>query len=262
MTDRSIEHEIEVPGTPEEVWDAIATGQGITAWWIPAKVEEHAGGKLELDFGPGFGTAIGQVTAWQPPHRFAYTAPGGSGSSSAYEWLVEAHAGGTCLVRLVNSGFLTEEDWKAEYEATYEGWKLFFFNLRLYVTHFAHQRCTSMLVHGMSNQPRPEAWQKLSSSLGLPLAPALGERVTVAAAGVPSLDGRVERFQSDLVTLLVDSPAPGIAFIGTEVFGDTVMLLVYLYLYGDSAPAAIERDEPAWRAWMERTFAPLSDVTA
>jgi uncharacterized protein YndB with AHSA1/START domain len=32
-SDRTIEHEIEVPGTPEQVWQAIATGQeGPSPW--------------------------------------------------------------------------------------------------------------------------------------------------------------------------------------------------------------------------------------
>jgi hypothetical protein len=52
-SDRTIEHEIVVPGTPEQVWNAIATGHGITAWFVPTKVEEHVGGAVELDFGPG-----------------------------------------------------------------------------------------------------------------------------------------------------------------------------------------------------------------
>ncbi len=50
-SDRTVEHEIEVSGTPEQVWQAIATGQGITGWFVPTKVEERAGGAFELDFG-------------------------------------------------------------------------------------------------------------------------------------------------------------------------------------------------------------------
>ena len=51
---RSIQVEVEVPGTPEDVWQAIATGPGISAWFVPAEFEEQ-GGKpvaLTLDFGP------------------------------------------------------------------------------------------------------------------------------------------------------------------------------------------------------------------
>ena len=37
---RSVQVEVEVPGTPEEVWQAIATGPGISAWFTPAEFEE------------------------------------------------------------------------------------------------------------------------------------------------------------------------------------------------------------------------------
>ena len=35
---RSIQLEVEVPGTPEEVWQAIATGNGTTAWFTRAEI--------------------------------------------------------------------------------------------------------------------------------------------------------------------------------------------------------------------------------
>jgi len=51
--DRRIELEIEVPGTPEEVWRAIATGPGISSWYVPHVVEEREGGAASASFGPG-----------------------------------------------------------------------------------------------------------------------------------------------------------------------------------------------------------------
>jgi len=52
---RSITVEIEVPGTPEQVWQAIATGPGISSWFVPAQVEEQDGKPVAvtLQFGPG-----------------------------------------------------------------------------------------------------------------------------------------------------------------------------------------------------------------
>ena len=38
---RSIQVEVEVPGTPEEVWQAIATGPGISSWFVPTEFEEQ-----------------------------------------------------------------------------------------------------------------------------------------------------------------------------------------------------------------------------
>ena len=50
---KSTEVEIEVPGTPEEVWQAIATGPGFTSWFVPAEIEERVGGATSFHFGEG-----------------------------------------------------------------------------------------------------------------------------------------------------------------------------------------------------------------
>jgi uncharacterized protein YndB with AHSA1/START domain len=253
-SDRTIEHEIEVPGTPEQVWQAIATGQGITGWFVPTKVEEQAGGAFELDFGPGMGTSQGTVTVWQPPTRFVHQGSGAAGHPLAYEWQVEARSGGTCVVRLVTSGFLSEADWQAEYDGTAEGWQLFLNNLRLYLVHFAGQRCTSMLVQRLSDVSADDTWRQLTRSLGLPEAPTVGQQVKVSNA--PALSGRVDRFQSRLMTVLLDAPGRGIGVIGTESFAGKGFPMVYLYLFGAGAEEAIGRDEAAWQEWIERTFDP------
>ena len=44
---RSIQVEVEVPGTPEEVWQAIATGPGISSWFVPGKKKVPGGRKRE-----------------------------------------------------------------------------------------------------------------------------------------------------------------------------------------------------------------------
>jgi uncharacterized protein YndB with AHSA1/START domain len=35
-----------VAGTPEEIWEAIATGRGISAWRHPTEAEGRAGGRF------------------------------------------------------------------------------------------------------------------------------------------------------------------------------------------------------------------------
>jgi uncharacterized protein YndB with AHSA1/START domain len=42
---RSIEAEVEVPGTPDEVWKAIATRPGISSWFAPSSLEERVDGE-------------------------------------------------------------------------------------------------------------------------------------------------------------------------------------------------------------------------
>ena len=48
---REIRLEIEVPGSVEEVWEAIATGPGISSWYVPHTVEERSGGAATASFG-------------------------------------------------------------------------------------------------------------------------------------------------------------------------------------------------------------------
>ena len=52
---RSVQAEAEVPGTPEEVWQAIATGPGISSWFVPTEIQANKDGipeKLICHFGP------------------------------------------------------------------------------------------------------------------------------------------------------------------------------------------------------------------
>src|SRR6185436_17250749 len=52
---RSTTIEFEVAGTPEEVWQAIATGPGISSWFVPTEIEERDGKPVAVKykFGPG-----------------------------------------------------------------------------------------------------------------------------------------------------------------------------------------------------------------
>ena len=108
---RSVQVETLVPGTPEEVWAAIATGPGISPWFCPSEIEERVGGSLCCHIGPGM-DADGTVTAWDPPRRFAAEGPGPAPDAPpiATEWIVEPRAGGVCLVRVVDSLFASTDE--------------------------------------------------------------------------------------------------------------------------------------------------------
>lgn len=258
---RAIDLDIEVPGTPEQVWEAVASGPGITAWFVPARVDGRVDGTVELDFGPGFGVETARITAWEPPRRFVAEVAGEGRPAFATEWLVEARDGGTCVVRLINSGFGSGADWDAEYDATEAGWRLFLYNLRLYLTHFPGQRCSSVLVNGHADGPVDRAYADLAAALGLPAEAREGERVAATASGVPPLAGVVERVAPNMLTLLLERPARGIAFVVSEPAGGGSAASVYVYLFGDGAAEAAARDEPAWRAWMQRHF-PMAEAPA
>src|SRR4029077_7233445 len=98
---RSVQVEVEVPGTPEEVWQAIATGPGISSWFVPTEFEERDGKPVAvtLNFGPGM-ESRSVVTAWDPPRRFAAQGEGWGGSPPlAAEGSVDARGGRAGVAR-------------------------------------------------------------------------------------------------------------------------------------------------------------------
>lgn len=254
---RSIQVEIEVPGTPEEVWRAISTGPGISAWFVPAKVEEQDGKPVAvtLDFGPGM-ESRSVVTAWEPLRKFARESNGWVPGSPpiATEFTVEARAGGVCVVRVVQSLFASTDDWDGQLDGAESGWPGIFRILRLYLTHFRGQRSAILRLMAPVAGPRKDAWAALTAALGLK-GVSNGQRWS-APAGVPALGGVVENV-SDAphgALLRAERPGPGIAAVFLIEFGDTVMAGLTFFLYGEDAAATVARETPRWQAWIQERF--------
>lgn len=249
MTDRqSIEMEAEVPGTVEQVWRAIATGPGISSWYVPHEVEEVAGGAMTASFGPGM-EVEGRVGVWEPPHRITFEG-GEDGPGLAFEWFVEARDGGSCVVRLVNSGFGSGEEWDDQYDAMTEGWKIFFTNLRLHLEHFAGQAASPALPMGMWECSPDDAWTHLIEQMGFPVAPNIGASVSTEGVGAPPLVGVVEAVSPHCVSLLVSEPAAGTAFVAAENYGASSGVSVWLYLYGEDSDELASTNQAAWNTWL------------
>jgi uncharacterized protein YndB with AHSA1/START domain len=265
---RSVQVEIEVPGTPEEVWRAIATGPGISSWFVPAEFEERDGKPVavKLNFGPGMESSS-VVTTWDPPRKFAAEAPGWLPGSPiiADEWSVEARGGGICVVRIVHSLFAETDDWDNQLEGTESGWPAYFRILRIYLTHFRGQRSAMMQWMAPTAGTEAEAWETLTAALGLKGVSA-GQRWTTAAtapANVPALGGVVEHVgQSPYNVLLrLDKPGPGVAALGAVNFGGQSLVTLSFYLYGDQAAGTVARETPLWEAWVQKCFPQPSETS-
>ncbi|WP_437809247.1 SRPBCC family protein [Sorangium sp. So ce1078] len=254
---RWVELEFVVPGTPEQVWRAIATGPGISAWFTPTTAEERVGGKIEFTFSPGV-TSSGTITAWEPPTRVEYEEHGWSENAPplASEFVISSRSGDRCVVRLVHSLFSTSDSWDNEIEGFESGWPGFFQILRLYLRHFADQNAAA--TGAMSAYPgtHAEAWKQLATALGV-FGPNVGERRS-APAGAPPLAGTIEHVrQSDQtceVLLRLDEPAQGLALIGSYRWEDKARVAASLFFYGDRATEIAAEHEPRWRAWLEARF--------
>jgi uncharacterized protein YndB with AHSA1/START domain len=253
---RSVLVEVEVPGTPQEVWQAIATGPGISSWFVPAEFEEIDGKPvaLRMNFGPGMKVSS-PVTDWDPPRAFAVQGEGWGGSPPiATEWSVEARAGGVCVVRVVNSLFASTDDWDGHLESTATGWPSFFRTLRIYLAHFRGLRSELMQFVIPVAGAESQAWDTLTSAFGLK-GLDVGQPWS-APAGVPALSGVVAYATQNPNDLLVrlDKPGPGIAAFGSYDMGGQVMVAVNFYRYGDQAAQTAARETPLWQAWIQERF--------
>ncbi len=254
---RSISVEVEVPGTPEEVWDAIATGPGISKWFVPAQVEPRAGGKMVLNFGPGMDSES-EVTAWDAPHRFTAIGQGlGPGAPEmATEWTVEAHAGGTCTVRVVHSLFAETDEWDNQLGEVESGWPSFFVVLRMYLSDYRGQPGAHFQVMAPAPGTTTEAWRALMTMLGLPSLSA-GARVQSQAGSAP-LAGVVEEVGPDShpnqAIVRLEAPAPGAAVLSTCGMGEHTFFVGSFYFFGPKATEGLKA-EKEWQDFLGQNAA-------
>lgn len=256
---RRVQAEVVVPGTPEEVWRAIATGQGISSWFVPATVDGKVGGEIKCSFGPGM-DSVAKITAWDPPHKLVAESHdlGPEAPPVATEWIVEAQGGGTCIVRVVHSLFTDSDDWDGELQGFEGGWADFFRILRLYLTHFRGRPGRLLQLSASTPLQAGEAWDRLCTARGVQ-GLAEGEERDVDLAGDVMVRARVERIgrppHPEELLLRMAAPAEGLAHLFALRMGEQTFVSVRFYLYGQDAEELAARVEPEWRALLEEQFA-------
>jgi len=257
---RSVQVEVEVQGTPEQVWRAIATAEGISSWFVPTTSENDANGEpvnMTFDFGPGM-ESVATVTDWDPPHSFSAESKdlGPDAPVVATQWIVEARGDGACVVRVVHSLFASTDDWDAQLEGWESGWPEFFRILRLYLTHFGGEPCSAFQLMGFAPAPRDSAWRALIKGLGLGTV-TTGQRAQSSGAA-PDVSGTAEHVgeaaHPEELLFRLDAPAPGIAHMFAMDMGEQVVVSIRFYLFGSTAADVVVRQEPAWQAWLGETF--------
>ncbi|WP_037607076.1 SRPBCC family protein [Streptacidiphilus rugosus] len=195
-----IELETSLPASPEQVWEAIATGPGIDSWFMGRnQVEPRTGGVAAMETGGQRVEAL--ITGYEPGKRFAIrTEPAEDGRFMAFEYLIEGRDGGSTVLRLVHSGLLGD-DWQDEYDALRRGWPFHLHTLREYLAHFRGRTAAPVFVFAPTGDRSPQDVRAaLVRGLSLPTPVATGARAHGGPAELPVLDGEVvwaddERFE-------------------------------------------------------------------
>jgi uncharacterized protein YndB with AHSA1/START domain len=251
--------EVEVLAPAEDTWEAVATGPGISAWFHPFDVEPHEGGAVSMDTGSGL-TRIGEVTAYDPPRRFAYVeepfspAPGAEPAQLATETVLDPGPASTCQVRIATTGFGAGAAWETFRENVEFGWRVALVALRLRLEQWPDEPHASVFADARTTRRHADLWSRLTVGLGIPAAIDVGERLR-SGPHAPAFAGEVVAVFDEWLVLRTTEPAPGVLHIGVHSQGEGEATRLDATFYGEEAEWIAQREEPRWRAWVEEQVA-------
>ncbi|HBS28968.1 MAG TPA: hypothetical protein DEB06_05860 [Phycisphaerales bacterium] len=197
---RSYEQTIRVRATPEEVWEAIATAEGLVRWFpLEARVKPGVGGSLFTSWRNEYQWDC-PITIWDPPARLRNlwgSAETPEAELMGVDWFI-SREGNETVVRLVHFGIGFGAEWDSMYDGVSRGWEFELENLRRALDERAGR--TRHVVYARVNLAgvtREEAWSRVFSGGGLlpaSLADASeGQPLDAPLAGGFEMRGSVRR---------------------------------------------------------------------
>jgi uncharacterized protein YndB with AHSA1/START domain len=238
-----IRREVELPASPEDVWEAVSTAAGNAAWLFPV-------GDIERRLGAT--TADGStVTACDPPRHFAVRTEGEGGWFNAIEYEIEGREGGTTLLRYAHSGIFAD-DWDNQYDAANQHTDFYLHTLGQYLQHFNGRRATYVGdVPGGIMAPAASAeadgFSRLRQALGLGDGAAAGDSVRLPAPG--DVDGVVDYASPNFVGIRTADAL--YRFFGRNAFGMPVGMVVHAFAENTDA----DTTKRAWQDWLDAVYA-------
>ena len=175
---RSLTMERELQATPDEVWEALTTSEGLRRWFpLDARVEPGESGSVWLSWGPGC-DGEAPIHIWEPGSRFGWTESYGEDDAGrpiqvAVDFYIEGREGST-VVRLVQSGFSASSDWDEMYDALVDGWTYFLFNLAFYFLRHRGQDRKLVWKRAATELTRDVVWDRLVAAALIAGGPANG----------------------------------------------------------------------------------------
>jgi uncharacterized protein YndB with AHSA1/START domain len=124
-----IERTVQLTHSPERVWQALTTTEGLGTWFgDSAEIDLRVGGQAKITWDSG-DTATLTIERLEPPRVFGYTwpiygLPEGDPRRTYVEFTLEPTSTGTTLT-MVETGFAQlpdAEDHKAAYSGNTKGW--------------------------------------------------------------------------------------------------------------------------------------------
>jgi uncharacterized protein YndB with AHSA1/START domain len=227
-----IVREVELPGTPEAVFQAVSTNEGNASWLFPTE-----------------GEGVGGVVTSDPPHHLVVREEGPNGWFNQVEYRIEARGDGTWL-RYVHSGVFDEEGWDDQYDAVSAHTDFYLHTLGQYLEHFSPRTATYVGgdaggLMGPEASMAPDAFTKLQSALGVPDGASVGDRVRLAHDDV---DGVIDYRNDKFLGIRTDEAL--YRFFGRNAFGGPVGMSVHHFGSVDQEAAGA-----SWTDWLAKVYA-------
>ena len=234
-----IRRQVELPGTPDQVFDAVATGNGIAGWMFPT--------------GEGAPSEVGEqfaghtVTALERPSHFAVRAEGEDGWFNSLDYRIERRGEGAIL-RYVHSGVMTG-DWDTQYDGANRHTDFYLHSLGEYLAHFAGRQVTYIGADGPADALGDDAFAAVRAALGIGDDAEVGDQVDAEITGVGQLRGRLDYLNDMFIGVRGEDALH--RFYGRGRMGMPVFAGHHLFAPGTDAEAVTA----AWAAWLAEVIA-------
>ena len=218
-----IRRELELAGTPEDVWHAVATEEGNAAWLFPGL------------------TGRDQASVWEPPRRLVLRMEGPDGWVNQIEDVIEARDGSTTVLRYVHSGIF-EDDWENQYDAAGQHTDFYLHTLGQYLEHFNGRTATYIGGEDPDGIAAASGFAGVKRALGIGEGASVGDRVRFGPGG---LDGELNYVHPHFLGIRT---ADGLyCFFGRDAWGMQTGMTAHLFADGVDKEAT----ERAWSEWMQ-----------
>ena len=262
---RSIEAELHVDAPVEAVWKALTDGDELANWFpLESRVEPGVGGSIWLSWG-GDGQQCA-IEAWEPGRHLRTGWPGahpaGPEIPVAVDYHLEGRGGGTSL-RLVHTGFSTDDQWDDEFDAHRRGWSFELRSLQHYLHRHRGTRRHMVKARTPLTVSPEEAWARMTGPRGLASEGSLtdlreGDRYAVTTATGDRLEGEVRLAipPSDFAATVegLDFSLLRLSIERCEYPDGPINVQLWLAAYG-VADAELQALEGRWQGMLEGLFA-------
>lgn len=236
----TISKDVELPASQNEVWAAVTTRAGLTAWFMP----------MDVGPGPDGRPPTGPGVVWEPPVRFTIrTPPDVAGDSHVFTYSIDPMADGSSVLHFVHSGVGSE----AEHSSTRNGWDMYFHTLHQYLRYFPGRPASYVTAEGPPSSKDPHRWADLLAALELDPEPADRSPVCFIQDGLPEIIGVVDYLGPGFLGIRTSDAM--YRFHGRSRLGLPVAVGHHLFApaLGAQAPEAVEA-AAAWKAWLVAVF--------